>query len=776
MDNVSQLGASQARRGPGEPASGAPRDRRRRSRHAWRRVRAWVRANTFAPSWLPARLRHPAFGFLVAVILEGIAVALTLLLLAVVPGFGVHVLLGLLGVILVALAWGAVPGLVATLVGTALLEYAAFLPQFSWSLAHVDEAVSVGLTLVVGVLISLIAGQVARGRHQVRGQAEAQEAQLQTIFETLADGLLVTDQQGYPIQRNKAARALLGLDQAPDYPSWSVAERVRQFAAHDAQGQPLTAAQMPLSRVLRGEVLSGQTAQELGMRTLDGREVVLSVSGAPIRTRAGQITSAVLVARDVTGRRRLEERTQHALDALLHLAHALIGAPLEAATLPVVLARQLAAFTIEALGEERVLLTGRDPETDKLHSLVASGITLEQEAEWRSTMEGTRLREWWGQKVVARLESGEVVHLAAADVPLRTPPTAVSRTQRLLAPLLSEHRLIGVLVLGRPERKPPFTQHEEALLLAVAQFCALVLERERVLLEREEARAHALALEEANRQMEAFVSMVSHELRTPLTSMKLSLQLIQNRLERSRFDTPAGEQSLMALPTSLGDLLAPAERQAMRLERLINDLLVASRLGENALDLQLGRADLRALVQEVVAEQRALTPERVIDLLPQPDQPLLVQVDGDRVQQAVVNYLTNALKYSPETAPVEVGVEQVAGQARVWVHDYGPGILLGGTAAPVGTLSSGTRYPGAKWPGGRAGVGTVYHQKAHRAATGAGGRRERAGPGVHLLVYFAARQSGVGMGTPTRSKEGRVSTHLCCLGGASACCDPTSPG
>jgi signal transduction histidine kinase len=382
----------------------------------------------------------------------------------------------------------------------------------------------------------------------------------------------------------------------------------------------------------------------------------------------------VLVARDVTERHRLEERTRHALDALLHLAHALIGTPLEETTLPVVLARQLASFTTEALGEERVLLSSRDPETGRLHSLVASGITLEQETEWRSTVEGTRLGEWWGQEVVARLERGEVVPLAAADVPLLPLPTALIRSQRLLAPLLSEHRLIGVLVLRRDERKPPFTPHEEALLLTVAQFCALVLGREQVLLEREEARAHALALGEANRQMEAFVGMVSHELRTPLTSMKLSLQLIQQRLERCRSDTAAGAQGLATLPTSLQDLLVPAERQAMRLERLINDLLVASRLREGALELRLQRTDLCALVQEVVAEQQAMTAERVIELQAPSAPPLLVQVDRDRLRQAVVNYLTNALKYSPETAPVGVGVEREADQARVWVRDQGPGI------------------------------------------------------------------------------------------------------
>ena len=621
------------------------------------------------------------------------------------------------------------PSLVAALVSTALLEYVIFPPRFSWSLARVDEAVSVGLVLVVGVLISLVAGSVVRARHQARRQAEAQAAQLRTILETLVDGLFVTDEEGSTIQQNKAARALLGQDQAPDYASWSAAERVAQLALRDAQGQPLAAAQLPPSRVLRGEVLTGEMAQELWVRTLDGREVVLSVTGAPIRTGQGQMSGAVLLARDVTERRQLERRTQHALDALIQLAHTLVATPVEEATLPGVLARQLAAFTTEALEEERVLLTSRDPETDRLYSLVASGFTPEQEARWRSSVEGTHLGAWCGQAVVTRLEAGEVVCLAAADAPPLPMPRVFGVSQRLLAPLLSEHRLIGVLALGRAEWKPLFTPHEAALLGAVAQFCALVLERERVLQEREEARAHALALSEANRQMDAFVGMVSHELRTPLTSLKLSLQLIQRRLERTTSEPPTGERGLLTLLASLRDFLTPAERQTLRLERLIQDLLDAARIREGTLELRLARTDLNALVQEVVAEQRALTPERVIAVQTLTDQPLLVQMDGDRIRQAVVNY--------PDQRP-EILARDGAG--RGWCGAGGrPGARLGarpgawhpagGAGVPLGTLSSGAWHPGASWPGGRARAGTLYHQNAHRAASGAGRPEQHARPG-----------------------------------------------
>jgi len=219
-----------------------------------------------------------------------------------------------------------------------------------------------------------------------------------------------------------------------------------------------------------------------------------------------------------------------------------------------------------------------------------------------------------------------------------------------------------------------YTAEEVALAGAIAKLAALTLERERLLREREEARAHALALHEANRQMDTFLGMVSHELRNPLASAKLSIQLIHRRLERAYSNLPETEESLQAFLASLQELFAPSGRQIIRLERLVKDLLDASRIKEGKLELRLEQADLAAIVQEVLAEQGDLTPERVIQLQAPADQTFLVQVDVDRIRQAVTNYLTNALKYSPVTTPVLVGVDQEAGQARLWVRDQGPGI------------------------------------------------------------------------------------------------------
>jgi signal transduction histidine kinase len=202
----------------------------------------------------------------------------------------------------------------------------------------------------------------------------------------------------------------------------------------------------------------------------------------------------------------------------------------------------------------------------------------------------------------------------------------------------------------------------------------LVIERGRLLREREEAHSYALALQEANRQMDTFLGMVSHELRTPLASLKLSVQLMRRRVERINSQVLEDENGRSGFISLLQEPLVAAERQTVRLENLLADLLDASRMKEGQLTLRLELAELNSLVQAVVNEQQQLVPNRTIQLCTPVDLQLDVQIHKDLIKQAVMNYLTNALKYSTEDTPVMVGVEILEGRARVWVRDQGPGI------------------------------------------------------------------------------------------------------
>ena len=178
-----------------------------------------------------------------------------------------------------------------------------------------------------------------------------------------------------------------------------------------------------------------------------------------------------------------------------------------------------------------------------------------------------------------------------------------------------------------------------------------------------EARANELALRQANQQMEEFLGMISHELKTPLTSIKGNTQLAVRQLKNS----------LQSLEKILG-LYEGAEQQSRRLNRLVDDLLDVSRVRAGYLDLQLAACDLSSIVLQSVEAQRHAWPNRTITLDDEDLQTASVNADADRIAQVMMNYLTNALKYSDEDQPVQVSLQKQGGQVRVLVRDHGPGL------------------------------------------------------------------------------------------------------
>jgi PAS domain S-box-containing protein len=157
-----------------------------------------------------------------------------------------------------------------------------------------------------------------------------------------------------------------------------------------------------------------------------------------------------------------------------------------------------------------------------------------------------------------------------------------------------------------------------------------------------------------------FIATVSHELRTPLTPIIGYVNLLRTRSDRM---TP--EKQTQAL-----DVIAD---RASHLSRLVEDLLLASRIGDGrddmALQVSLGMHELVPIVWQVVDD---LNSERVRFQLP--DQPVPTWCDKGRVVQVVGNLIGNALKYSPETEEVLVRVLPDGDRVHLEVLDHGRGI------------------------------------------------------------------------------------------------------
>jgi PAS domain S-box-containing protein len=169
-------------------------------------------------------------------------------------------------------------------------------------------------------------------------------------------------------------------------------------------------------------------------------------------------------------------------------------------------------------------------------------------------------------------------------------------------------------------------------------------------------------LKRIDRMKSEFVSTVSHELRTPLTSIRGSLGLIAGGV--------AGP-----LPGSAQDLVEIAKTNCERLIRLINDILDIEKIESGKMSFHFEVVELQTLLAQALAAVDGFAEQHDVRLtLEAPGPAVRVNVDPDRLNQVVTNLVSNAVKFSPAAAAVEVRVRRNGQRARVEVHDRGPGI------------------------------------------------------------------------------------------------------
>ncbi|ERJ57595.1 hybrid sensor histidine kinase/response regulator [Sphingobacterium paucimobilis] len=159
-----------------------------------------------------------------------------------------------------------------------------------------------------------------------------------------------------------------------------------------------------------------------------------------------------------------------------------------------------------------------------------------------------------------------------------------------------------------------------------------------------------------------FLSIASHELKTPLTSIKAYIQLLE-RLVRQE-----GNENVSTY-------IHRAQDQVIKLESLIADLLDISKIENGKLKVNFAPFDLESLVENAI-DTILHTHEHLDIRIEREGEPLNVDVCADviRIEQVLINFLTNAIKYSPGTEKVIVRTEIKNGQAYVKVRDFGIGI------------------------------------------------------------------------------------------------------
>jgi signal transduction histidine kinase len=167
-------------------------------------------------------------------------------------------------------------------------------------------------------------------------------------------------------------------------------------------------------------------------------------------------------------------------------------------------------------------------------------------------------------------------------------------------------------------------------------------------------------LEETERLQREFVGIVSHEFRTPLTSISGFTSVL-----RQRWD--------IVTPEERAEFLDIVDRQAKRLSRLVEDLLLAGKIQEQRVGVVLERVDVRQLFRETVEEEQPKAEGREITAVVEPGAEYLVS-DELRLRQVLVNLLDNSIKYSPAGSPITLRCRRVGPDVALTCEDEGPGI------------------------------------------------------------------------------------------------------
>ncbi|MFP2956362.1 sensor histidine kinase [Myxococcus sp. 1LA] len=214
----------------------------------------------------------------------------------------------------------------------------------------------------------------------------------------------------------------------------------------------------------------------------------------------------------------------------------------------------------------------------------------------------------------------------------------------------------GVVLVGSGRADFPNQQDRYLLQVAVGQAVISINDAELLARERR-ARSEA---QEAVRLRDEFLSVAAHELRTPLTSLRLQHELVVRALPSE------------ALARVQGRLLG-AQRQVTRLSELVESLLDVSRIVAGKLQMNLANVDLVRVVQDVVERMREIFSQAGCDVEVLANGPIHGSWDAFRLDQVVVNLLTNAAKYGAGK-PIRVALDADAEHARITVRDEGIGI------------------------------------------------------------------------------------------------------
>jgi signal transduction histidine kinase/CheY-like chemotaxis protein len=248
-----------------------------------------------------------------------------------------------------------------------------------------------------------------------------------------------------------------------------------------------------------------------------------------------------------------------------------------------------------------------------------------------------------------------------------------------------------------------------------------------------------IRVEEATRLKSEFLAAMSHELRTPLNAIIGFTQILYD----GKVDPASPEHK-----EYLGDVLTSARH----LLQLINDVLDLSKVEAGKMEFHVEPVDLAALIAEVLSILRTTVIDKRLDIETTVTPSVSdVVLDAGRFKQVLYNYLSNALKFTPDGGRIAVRVLDQGREFKLEVEDTGPGI----PEEDVGRLftrfeqleTTGRRQPGT-------GLGLALTKRLVEAQGGTVGVHSTVGKGTMFVAVLPRRAKGTPSSATARSIPG----------------------
>jgi signal transduction histidine kinase len=235
-----------------------------------------------------------------------------------------------------------------------------------------------------------------------------------------------------------------------------------------------------------------------------------------------------------------------------------------------------------------------------------------------------------------------------------------------LAKLVARQKLVGVIIIGTTGPVSDFTSPNIQLLQRLSETVGIALdnrllfeENQQVLLQLKKANSRLKELDQAK---DEFISMASHQLRTPLTTIKGYLSMV---LEGDVGPVTKDEKQL----------IEQAFDSAERMVFLIGDLLNVSRLQSGKFIIDSKPTNLAKMVEAQVDQLQETAKTHHLTLsYKKPDKFSLLNLDETKIQQVVMNFIDNAIYYTPANGSIEVALEATPTEVIYTVTDTGLGV------------------------------------------------------------------------------------------------------